>query len=312
MATNRAKALLREQTKRAAFPRAVDKMLETLFAQQQEFLRSPAKRKAMHPGRRAGKTHVLSAVALLKAAQFPGQTIPVFERTLTSSAAKTLWKSLVTFDTEFKLGIDFHHTYKIATVPNGAQIALLGADTQESADKHRGEKFPVVLVDEAGTYRSKILDYLLTDVAEPATIDFDGEIIVAGTPNIEHAGTWYELCHSPEWEVSHWTLLDNPTLGPKELDPIARRQWREEWLARIRKQHGWTETTARYLREYLGVWTPSNEDRMYAFERTVNLISALPSTGEWQYFLGLDLGYTDPTAFVVMAARRADPYAYVV
>lgn len=283
-----------------------------MFPRQLEFANSPAKRKVIYCGRRSGKTHGVTGVAIDAAARFPGLVIPVFERTLTCMAANTFWKSLIDFDSTHKLGIDFHHTLKTATMPNGAVIALLGSDTIEAADKHRGGKHPVGIVDEAGTFRGKVLDYLLTDVLEPATIDHDGTIIVSGTPGIDPAGAWFRLCHNAEWERHHWTLLDNPRLGPAELDDGARLRWRQDWLRRLRARRNWTEATARYLREYMGQWSHDTSDRMFDFDRDRNCISALPVSSDWQYILAMDLGYDDPCAFVVFALRPVDPCLYVV
>lgn len=314
MSTAAAKSLLRERRRREAFPVAVESVLASLFDRQAEFVGSTAKRKVIFAGRRSGKTHGLSAVAFKYAQKFPGQTIPVFERTLTCVAAETFWTSLQEFDAKFKLGIKFHHTMKTATLPNGAVIALMGADTLEAADKARGGKFPVAIVDEAGTFRSKILEYLVTEILEPASIDFDGEIIVSGTPGLVPSGFFYSLTHAPGWERFHWTLLENPTLGPAELDTAARLQWRIDWLAALRKRHSWTEQTPRYLREYMGLWTGSIDDHVYSFRREVNVVNELPAApaSAWTYVLGIDLGFTDPTAFVVLGRLSGDAYVYVV
>src|SRR5262245_2066963 len=167
--------------------------MASLFPAQRAFVLSPAKRKENHAGRRSGKTNALVPGALRIAHKYPGCTIPVFERTLTCTAAEAFWKLLQEFDDKFKLGIKFHHTLKPATLPNESNVSLLGADTIEAADKHRGDKHPLVIVDEAGTYRSKVLEYLLTDVAEPATMDLDGEIWVVGTPGLVPAGAWHTI-----------------------------------------------------------------------------------------------------------------------
>lgn len=314
MSTATAKSLLRERRKREAFPAAVEAVLASLFDRQAEFVNSKAKRKVIYAGRRSGKTHGLSAVAFKYAQLYPGQTIPVFERTLTCVAAETFWASLQDFDAKFKLGIKFHHTMKTATLPNKAVIALMGADTMEAADKARGGKFPVAIVDEAGTFRSKILEYLVTEILEPASIDFDGEIIVSGTPGMVPSGFFWSLTHAPGWERFHWTLLENPTLGPTVLDAAARLKWRVDWLAALRLRHGWTEQTPRYLREYMGQWTGSVDDHVYSFSRAVNVVTELPvaRADDWTYVLGIDLGFTDPTAFVVMGRLVGDPYVYVV
>ena len=318
MPSPRAKSLLAERRRRDAFPRAVDGFLDSLFAAQRALVDAPAKRKLTHGGRRSGKTHAFHGRALKGARDYPAATIPIFERTLTCQAAQTFWAELLAWDKAYGLGIDFHHTYKSATCKNGSVIQIMGADTLEACDKARGGKYPVAIVDEAGTFRSKVLEYLLVECLEPASIDFDGEILVGGTPNPALAGWFYETAtHGAErgWAVYHSTLVDNPTLGPADLtDPDARRQWRIDWLAALRQRHGWSATTPRYVREYEGRWAVTGDDFIYAFDRVNNTVTSLPDAPPeaWTYALSIDIGFNDPTAFVVWARRDGDSTSYVV
>lgn len=315
--SRKAESLLAERRKREAFPRAVEAYLDGLFPAQRAVVDHPSKRKLNHSGRRSGKTHGLIGRALKAVRDYPGAVIPVFERTLTCIAAITFWDGLVELDKAYKLGIDFHHTFKTATFRNGAVITLLGADTLEACDKARGGKFPVAFVDEAGTFRSRVLEYLVTEVLEPASIDYDGEIVVSGTPNPTMTGWFYENAvygHDRGWTVFHSTMVENPTLGPAELSDEARRQWRVDWLAALRKRHGWTEQTPRYVREYLGLWAVTGDDYIYRFERTKNIVPGLPLTPAetWTYALSIDIGFNDPTAFVVWGRTDGDSTSYVL
>lgn len=327
--TDRAKALLREKARRNKLPAAVEQVLESLFPLQAEFEGSKARRKVGKAGRRSGKTFGLGARLFRAAVEHPGSVVPVFERTLTCTAANTLWAELRTIDERYKLEADFHNTYRTATLTNKSVIALLGSDTIEQCDKHRGGKFPVVGVDEAGTYRDHVLEYLLDQVVIPATVDYHGEIIVTGTPSLQTKGTWYNMCHNlgkdgrplPKavWEQHHWTLLDNPTIPDHILkggnSPAERRAFREFMLREILEEKNWTEQTACFLREYMGVWANDMDERVYAVDSDRNLIDHLPvlERGQsWTYWLSMDLGFNDPTAFVVLARRTGDPTLYVV
>lgn len=317
MTARKVQRLLEEKNKREAFPRAVDAFLADLFDRQQALVEHPGRRKVTPAGRRAGKTKAFAGRAVKAARDFPGATIPIFERTLTCVAAQTFWSDLIALDERYKLGVDFHHTYKTATFRNKSVISLMGADTLEACDKARGGKFPVAIVDEAGTFRSKVLEYLVTEVLEPASIDFDGEILVGGTPNPTMSGWFYETVRDAEargWSVFHWTLIDNPTLGPADLDPVARRLWRIQWLADLRRRYGWTEHTPRFLREYLGQWAVTGDDYIYPFDRARNLVSELPGAppDAWTYALSIDIGFNDPTAFVVWGRVDGDPTSYVI
>jgi hypothetical protein len=312
VATAKATALAAEIRKRQAFPRAIAQIEASLFPIQRALAMSPHKRKVTDAGRRSGKTSGAAAAAFVAAAKFPNSTVPVFEQTLQCEASDTFWELLQSLDEQYGVGCTFHQTKRACTLPNGSEIALLGAYTIEAADKHRGGKFPLAIVDEAGTFRDKVLDYLLTDVVEPATIDYDGSIIVCGTPGFVPAGPFYEMTQPGSgWEHHHWTLLDNPTLF-SEGDPIERLARANKWLSDFRARKKWDESSPRYLREYMGVWTSGRDDQIYALDRMRNIIEKLPEKGKWTYALSMDLGFNDPTAFVVWARRKDDPHMYVV
>ena len=313
--TTRAEALIRERARRQRLPKAAAECVALLFPQQAALVASPHKRKVAKAGRRGGKTRALSTAALATAVEYPGTTVPVFEQAMNCQAALTFWRDLRDLNDAYKLEINFHETLRVAELPNKSTINVLGAGTIEACDKHRGGKYRGALIDEAGTFRSKILKYLVSEVVEPATIDLDGSIIVAGTPNLDMGGEWHYMCHSSAWEQHHWTMLDNPTIGPADLDAAGRRRWREDWLAGLRERHGWDEQTPAYAREYAGLWVVSGSDRPYPWTHEANIIPRLPELGKgeyWSYLLSMDLGFNDPTAFVVLAWRRGDPHTYVV
>lgn len=308
--TAKAKALLRERARRAQFPEAVQQYLARLFPEQQKLLNDPNKRKVVHAGRRAGKTHTLVGMALDACVRFPGATIPIVERTLSCQAAETFWTGLQDIDAEFGLQLKWQHTLRLATCPNGSKIALMGADTAEAADKVLGGKYPLAVVDEAGSYRQSILEYLVLKALEPATMDYDGTIVMAGTPNPLKRGFFWDATQNAGWASHHWTVLDNPNVGPTNLDPVARRAWRVEWLRLLRERNGWSETSAQYVREYLGEWCDLFDDRMYEVGAH-NFVDELPA-GTWTYILGSDVGIVDPCAFCVWGRRDGDPNLYVV
>lgn len=312
--TARAKVLLAEQTRRNRLPKALAELVAGFHPKQRLMFDSKHKRKVGKAGRRGGKTHELLGEALNAAVLFPGAQIPICERTLECNAAKRLWKDLIALDGKYELGINFHHTYKTATLSNKSEIKLWGTDTQEGCDKVRGEGVPWVGVDEAGHYRSKVLEYLLTEVVEPMLVDHNGTVSVYGTPGLDLTGQWYRMCHDSTgiWEQHYWTLLDNPYLGVGT--DAERAEYRERVLVEVRQAYGWSETTPRYLREWLGIWAAGDGDKCYPLTWDRNVIPALPETptwNPWRYWLGLDLGFHDPCAFVIYAGRRDDPCIYV-
>jgi hypothetical protein len=308
---------------------AVEATSEGLFALQKQVYDSRAKRVVIKAGRRGGKTEVAMPIAVRAAAKFPGSTIPVLELTLTSSAAISFWKALQNFDAKHKLGIDFKHTYKTATMPNGSRIQLYGCGTIELVDKLRGEPYPVVVGDELGTWRSHVAEYAVREVLPPSLMDYDGQLYLIGTPSPRREGFWFDRCHDTEWEQHHWTMLDNSKYGKLPYQhslewrqkELAEEIFRSKYLPREEYAHlSAVEIIAacdhpKFLREYMGQWVDHIEALMYEFAPARNVIDRMPEADPrrpWRYGLGIDLGFNDPTAFTVTASRERDPYIYVV
>lgn len=327
--TIKAQQLLAEAQRRNQFIAAVEATSKGLFAQQKAAYDSKAKRIVLKAGRRSGKTQTVLPIALRAAARFPGSIIPVLERTLACNAAKAFWKNLQAFDAKYKLGIEFRHTVKEAIMPNGSRIQIFGVDTLELADKLRGEGFPVIIVDEAGTFRSHVLEYLISEAVRAGLMDYDGQLYLAGTPSQRRTGYWFERCHDPEYEQHHWTVLNNIEYGQMPYQKSLK--WRQEALKELILSEGFLPRAdwdtadpeaviaacdhPKFLREYMGLWVDHVEELMYEFHPDRNVLDRLPATDAkhpWRYGLGIDLGYNDPTAFTVTATREDDPYIYVV
>jgi phage terminase large subunit len=122
-----------------------------------------------------------------------------------------------------------------------------------------------------------------------------------GTPSARLSGLFYEATTKQDspYSVHHWTILDNPFI------PHAR-----EWLDARKKERAWTEDTPAYRREWLGEWCGSTDSQVYQFSREKNLAVGIPN--KLDYILGIDLGYDDETAFVVVGYRPDEPKLYVV
>ena len=283
-----------------------------MSAPQRKLIDSKHRRKVTHAGRRGGKTTALEALALQSAVENPGSITPIIEKTLTTQAAETFWKDLQALDEQYSIGGYFQHTVKHYHLPNGSQIHMMGAETKDQADKVRGGKFRRVIIDEAGTYRDSILRYLIEECAEPAVLDYAGDIILGGTPGLLKEGFFYDAAKSGNgWEPHHWTLVDNDALPlNSDMDAAARRAWREAELQAVVDRNAWTWDTPRFVREYLGQWCLDTAGGIFRLEK-YNL-GGLVGLTRPRYLLSVDVGFEDPCAFVVLAICPNDPHIYVI
>lgn len=274
---------------------------ESLFQKQKDFIDHPAKEKVARCGRRAGKsTGGLGGLAI-NALRHPG-TAYLYAGLTRRSAKRIGWKALKALNQKFNLNLEFNATDLTATFPSGSEIIFIGLDDLDAAESLRGEKFRIILLDESASYGPH-LKYIVEEVLTPMLMDEDGALWWMGTPSAACAGPFFDAdIKAPKAEVPsfHWTCLDNPFI------PHAER-----WLATYRKKKGWSEDNPIYLREWLGLWRKDESSLVYRYDED-RCRGVLSPQLTWNYILGVDLGYDDATAIVVVAYSESSPNLYVV
>jgi hypothetical protein len=296
-----AKRIIEEATRRAAKRKSLDPE-NLLFGPQKKFVEDSARNKVAVCSRRAGKSYSIAFMLLTHAMKHERSINPYI--TLTRDSGKDiLWPALHDLNDKLSLKLRFRENTGDIILPNKSKIIIRGADDKRQIEKLRGPKYPIAVIDEAQGFPHFLHD-LIEDVLEPATLDYDGQIVVTGTPNSACAGPFYELTtQSDGWSVHNWTLRDNPHIPNVE-----------DWLDRKRNQKGWDDNHPTYLREYCGVWIRDASCLVFEYSPRVNLISSVPfdEADDWAFVLGIDLGFNDPTAFVVIAYSQDIRQAFVV
>lgn len=285
-----ARRILAEAARRAEKRNALDPA-KLLFGPQRDFVLDKSRNKAAVCSRRAGKSYSIAFMLLEHALKHERSINPYI--TLTRDSGKDiLWPALYDLDTKLGLNLRFRENTGDIILPNKSKIIIRGADDKRQIEKLRGPKYPIAVVDEAQGFPHFLHD-LIEDVLEPATLDYDGQIVVTGTPNSACAGAFYNLTNKEAgWAIHSWTLRDNPHIPDVE-----------SWLDRKRKQKAWDDNHPTYLREYCGVWIRDASALVFEYDEGRNVIKEFDfdNDGDWEYVLGIDLGFNDPTAFVVLA-----------
>jgi hypothetical protein len=264
------------------------------FAPQRAFVEDPAQLVAACCSRRAGKTFGIMAKAVKTAHKFPGCTVFYVTNTR-RQAERGFWnQGLLPFLRETGIQAKLNQNELTCTFTNGSRILLGGANDAQEIENYRGTKTPLVILDEAQSFRP-LLRYLIDEIFLPQTADYgtEGQIVMTGTPNAFAVGYFYEALHDLEdakgWSKHGWTFFENPHMK----DP-------REWLKRYMAQKGLTEESPKILREYFGQWVRDGEGLVYPqMQRCV--ITEMPDLTGWSFVLGMDLGYVDATAFVILA-----------
>lgn len=281
--------------------KASEALEASLFDRQHEFFLSGRKKKLARCSRRAGKTHLSAVILLCTAIRFPGSLVPYITLSM-KNARRILWQTLHDLDVQFGVGLEFRANDLTATLPNGSQIILAGATDYEEIQKLRGPRYGACVLDEVQSMKASVCRTLVADILEPATMDLDGTICAFFTPSASASGYAFDIDHTDKaWERHHWTMLENPHL------PRAA-----EWLEERKAENGWSDDTATFRREYLGEWIHDDETLVYAFNPSVNCSEAMPEGTLEQFVIGVDLGFVDATAFVVLGFSDESPEVYVV
>jgi hypothetical protein len=275
-----------------------------LFGKQLAFVRDPAPRKALLGSRRSGKTEALASWLLDGADGAPGE-LSLYVALSRNSARMVLWRKFQEIRRRFGTPLEFSQPdgQLVVTLPNKHQILMAGCSNASEIEKFRGLKLKRAAIDEGASFGS-YLEALVEDVLDPTLMDLQGELAVCGTPGAVPAGYFYEITTGDSgrnaWPLHKWTVLENPYIPHAEED-----------LRRRRERNGWTDQTPTYRREWLAEWVLDRNALCYPYSRSRNGLPELPE-GAWRYCLGVDLGFTDATAFVLVAVRSGDPGVYVL
>lgn len=268
-------------------------LIDRTFKAQAKFLKDPHFRKAAQCTRRAGKSNVGGRALFQGAYKYPGSTTLYLALTRLS-AKNIMWDSVIKqLNKELHLGGHPHETELNFRLPNDSKIQLAGADaTPQEMEKYLGGKYPVVIVDEAGSFRQD-LRKLVYENLEPAVADYDGWVGLIGTPTEITSGLFFDVTNGKEagWSVHKWTTEQNPYM---------RAKWAKRIQLLLETNPRIIETPA-FKRMYRNEWYIDEESLCYKYKHGRNDIDEIPKHVERDLtnVLGVDLGFNDASAFVI-------------
>lgn len=301
--------------------------------------------------RRAGKTFMTAAAALITGESSPGSVTLIMSLTL-KSLRRTYWfgsrSGLPYLSNKYGLGVTFNSSELRWEHQNGSIGYLLGAEDRQQMEYIRGVEADLYIIDECKSFSPMVLEELITDVLMPQRISRLGRIMMIGTPGTIFSGPFYEATSAEAyqeveyngekqqrrymlpfgtedpygrpkrqmWSHHHWTLEDNEKMP---------HQWAE--ALDLKAMKSWGDDHPTWRREYLGEWTVSAEGLVYNYldhrstpekvtwrpEVSESNPTGLPeSMGPWHLVMGLDLGFEDPTALVVGAWSETHPELRII
>lgn len=292
--------------------------LKPLFAHQLRFVESRERQKVLLAPRRAGKTE-LNKAYLYKAvlepgsvahAWVPGRDPPIarYWAPTKDRAREMMYRPLVRFAEQWNIPIRTSDSTLTIFTAGGGEIRCVGADKDKEAQKKRGDKTVLEVIDESSVY-GPYLESLVTDVVGPSLLDLLGICCLMGTPGVIWKGFWFDVSgpkgsRRRAWEQHWFDVYDNAAL------PHMRREIEKERIA-----NGWNLDSPTYLRERRGKWVKDTGAMFYAWQEgpnTYRKLPTLPRGAEWDYSLGWDLGNPENMALTLWAFSSKSPNLYEV
>lgn len=280
-------------------------LLDPNFKEQTDFVNDPSKLKALFCTRRGAKTYSGGLELVRDSLETPGCNCLYLGLTRENARA-IVWKDVLKdLNRRKELNAEFNESRLTMTFPNESVTYVAGADTsEEEMDKLLGRKYKKVVIDESQAWHVDTRR-LVYGVLMPATADYRGSISLLGTAGNITQGLFFDITRQdgqppePGWSLHSWTAFENP---------YVREQWAAE-IEEIKRTRPLFMQTALFKQWYLNQWVIDTNKLVYWYKEGRNDFQALPyyPFGEWQYVLGVDLGYSpDPSAFSLVAFHEND------
>jgi len=248
---------------------------------------------------------VACAGDLIASAIDNSETIQLYITLSRNNAKKIIWPELLKINDVYDLKGKPDNTELSLKFPDKSIIYLSGASDKSEIDKFRGLPLKKVYIDESQSFRDHI-GSLIDDVLGPALMDHAGSLCLIGTPGPVPAGYFYNCAvASDAWSHHQWTFWDNPFIAQKSGMP------HQQLLDRELKRRGVSTNDPTIQREWFGRWILDSESLLLRYDPAKNHYETLPQ-GNWNYIMGIDVGFVDADALVVLGSCDNRPETYLV
>lgn len=278
--------------------------LGAAFPEQFAFTQDDSRYIVAQCSRRAGKTNGI-AIRFLKTMQKHPKSQCVYLSLTLDSARDILWPVLHELNDKYGLGCVFVDSKLMMIYPNGATLKLYGADMKNFIKRLKGRKYPGVAIDEAQDFGMH-LQSLVDDVLTPSISDYaDGWLALTGTPGPVPQGYFFQITQEKKYGFSfhEWTLLNNPYMP----EPA-------KFIEDLKKKREWDDEHPTLRREWMNKWVLDAKSCwiQYAAAAAHYVVRPEIKPHQWNYILGIDLGFKDADALAVLAWSDAEPITYLV
>lgn len=278
------------------------KLLKGLFLEQRNLLMddSQYRKQIVICGRRAGKTYS-NARRLVWTCIKPNSPCLYMNLNFTN-AINQMWNEVQTCIEEVGLRVKSQSKAEgTIAFTNGSSITFRGNNNKGEADKARGYKYRLVIIDEIGHQVN--MNYLMDEVLRPCMADYEDSVLVCtGTPpRVPH--TWAEKAWNDKtFKQYHWNMFNNPHMPNPDAfidDECASK--------------GVTRESSFIQREYYGIiGCYDTEAQVFKGRQTYIVPSALKELNFTNICIGVDFGFSDYNSVISLAYNNTTRQAWVI
>lgn len=278
------------------------KLLKGLFKEQRDLLMDDAqyRKQIVICGRRAGKTYS-NARRLVWTCIKPNSPCLYMNLNFTN-AINQMWDEVQKCIEEVGLRVKSQSKADGTVVfTNGSSITFRGNNNKGEADKARGYKYRLVIIDEIGHQVN--MNYLMDEVLRPCMADFEDSVLVCtGTPpRVPH--TWAEKAWNDKtFKQYHWNMFNNPHMPNPDAfidDECASK--------------GVTRESSFIQREYFGVIGCYDTEAQVFKGRTTYLVpQSVTDLNYTNICIGVDFGFSDYNSVISLAYNKNTRQAWVI
>lgn len=269
---------------------AVFDLERACFDKQRPFVRSRARFQTACCTRRSGKT-VGDCAKLLDVAREKPASVCLYITLSRINAKRLAWETLKSLNAEWKLGGVVSESELCLTMPNATRIYMTGCADMGEVEKFRGLPLAIAIIDEAQSFPTLMLEKLIDEVLSPALMDFNGLLVLVGTPGPVPVGYFHECVTSAEWEHHQWSVFDNPWIEKKS------GRTPQAMLDDELKRRGVTVEDPVIQREWFGRWVLDPNSLVFRLEPANNTRKPLQHES---HVIGVDFGFDDADAIDVL------------
>ena len=278
------------------------KLLKGLFKEQRDLLMDDTqyRKQIVICGRRSGKTYQ-NARRLVWTCIKPNSPCLYMNLNFTN-AINQMWEEVQKCIEEVGLRVKAQSKAEgTVSFTNGSSITFRGNNNKGEADKARGYKYRLVIIDEIGHQVN--MGYLMDEVLRPCMADFEDSVLVCtGTPpRVPH--TWAEKAWNDKtFKQYHWNMFNNPHMPNPDAfidDECASK--------------GVTRESSFIQREYYGIiGCYDTEAQVFKGRQTYIVPSALKELNFTNICIGVDFGFSDYNSVISLAYNNTTRQAWVI